>query len=309
MANESAPVASAPSAPAVAPAAPAAPIAAPVAAAAPAVTPDTAAVSAGSPGSGPESISGAEPSATPPTTAEPAAEAAASSEATSILSEAKSGDAEGEIPPVDAKETTDKPVEAKAEEAKPAEPAPKPVYDALKLPEGMTADEAQVKAYDDIIGNFEQRVAADPTTAHAAFGELRQQLAEMHAAAVKQAIDRHDQLRTEGWNELQAKWAKEFRDDPQIGKARQTTSLQQMGRLIEQYGVERGKQHEAALRQKMALTGMGNSIEMLRFAVWAAGKRTETARLITPSMPKAAQSKGTPAQRLYRNSIPAQGAA
>ncbi len=315
MAIEPAPVAAAPSAPASAEAAPAAPAAAPVAAPAapaPAVTPDTAAApAAGSPGSGPESISGAEPSATPPDAAvtPSPAEPAASSEATSILSEAKSeadaAAAAAEAPAAEGEKST----EAVAEPAKPAEPPPKPVYDALKLPEGMTADAAQIAAYDDVIGNFEARVAADPTTAHAAFSELRQELAGMHAAALQQAIARHDEGRTQAWNTLQDQWATEFRNDPQIGKAREKTSLQQMGRLLERYGVERGKQHETSLRQKFALTGMGNSLEMLRFAVWLAGKNTETARIVTPSLPKGPTQTASRGQRLYGKTLPQQGAA
>ena len=286
---------------------------------APAVVPAAPAVAAApSPSVAPPS--GPAPDATLPAAAEPAAPAASSEPSVespapneSILSAAKPEEA-----PAPAAEAApaEKPAEAAAEpEAKPAEAekpaeAPKPpVYEAFKLPDGVKLDDAKLAGFTGIMSEAEAKISADPAQAHAAMQEFGQKALDLYITQAREDADRFTRLQKETWDRTQEDWQAAFRNDPQLGKNRQETTLARMGGLMDLYGSSAGPERLQALRDIFTMTGAGNHLEVLRFVNWAAGRLTETARVVTPMMPRAPVQAGTPAQRLYRNSIPKQGAA
>jgi hypothetical protein len=224
---------------------------------------------------------------------------------TSILSEATS--TEPLVPEEPAKTEEVKAEEPKAEEAKTEdvkeavkEPLPTPVYDAFTLPEGVTLTDDKVSAFTGLLGEAEQKIHADPAQMHAAMQEFGQKAVDLYIAEVKEATERSARFQRETWDRTIGEWQQKFRDDPEIGKNRQDTTLQRIGSLLNLYGQQMGVERETAVRDAYALTGAGNHPEVLRWANWMASRLTETPRIVTPMMPKSpTRANLTPAQRLY----------
>ncbi len=95
---------------------------------------------------------------------------------------------------------------------------------------------------------------------------------------------------------------------PDIGGARQDETLARAGAMLELYGQREGLQHEAELRSLFDLTGSGDHRAMLRFMNWAAGNWIERPRMVAATGIRGPQPMSR-SQRLYRNSIPTNGAA
>lgn len=263
-------------------------------AAAAAVTSDAAAPAAFSDApaeAAPSILSGAKPEEAP--AAEPEAPAA------EIPAEAKPP--EGEKPAEDAKEA--------AEPEKPAEPPKPPTYEPFTLPDGVKFDDAKLGAFTGILSETEARISADPAQAHAAMQEFGQKAIDLYLAQAREDADRAVQANAERWQNTQEEWQTAFRNDPQLGRNRQETTLARMGALMDMYGASVGPERLGALRDIFTMTGAGNHPEVLRFVNWMATRLTETARVVTPMLPRAPVNAGSPAQRLYRNSVPNQGAA
>ena len=249
--------------------------------------------------------------ATPPEAVSESAAPAASSEsdASSILSTAT--EAVEAAPANDAVETS---AEAVTEAPKPeeaivlesAEPPPAPVYEAFKLPEGLEANPEKIGAFTGLLSETEARIAADPAQLHAALQEFGQKLVDFHAAEASGAAERlqasYQQAQLENWKQTREGWRSEFENDPVLGKNRKDTTLNRLGGLMTMYGQTEGADRLAALRDTLTLTGVGDHIEMLRFANWAASRLTETSRVVRPMIPRMPQPANK-ADRLYRNSI------
>jgi hypothetical protein len=250
--------------------------------------------------------------AVPAASSEPSVESPVAND--SILSAAKPEEAPvpaAEAPAAEAKpdETKAAEPEAKAEEpAAPAEPPAAPVYE-IKMPDGIKLDDAKLAGFTGILGEAEAKIAADPTKAHEAMQEFGQKAMDLYVAEMQEAQQRSARLQKEHWDRAQEDWQTAFRNDPQLGRNRQETTLARMGGLMDLYGSSAGPERLAALRDIFTMTGAGNHIEVLRFVNWAAGRLTETARVVTPMMPRTPVQAGSRATRMYRNSIPNQGAA
>lgn len=274
--------------------APAAPAASPVATPG-APTPDL--------GTGPAS-------GTPPAAPETAAPAASSSDAapaaeasptepakpTSVLSEAKA-----------TAETPEKPADAPAAEAPPPEPKAAPTYEAFKFPDGVKPDDTQLASFTTVLGEFEQRIADDPTQAHAIAQEYGQKFIDLYATEAKANAERWAQLQTENWNRTREAWIAEGKKDREIGGNRFDTTILRAGKVLEMYGRQVGAEHETALRDVLGMTGAGDNPKMWRFMDWVARRVTETSRPVAPTVPKPPVNTGSRASRLYRTS--ANGAA
>lgn len=238
-----------------------------------------------------------EPAAVAPetitTTEAPAATESAEAKP-SILSEAT-----GENPEAPAEEP-----KAKVE-VKPAEPVviPTPVYEPFKIPDGITVDDAKVSGFSGLLGEFESKIAADPTQAHAAAQEFGQKMLEFGIAQIQEAQQRQVQANAQNWDRTQEGWQTDFRNDPEIGKNRAETSLTRMGGLMDLYGQSAGPERLQGLRGILTMTGAGNNLEVLRFVNWAASRLVETSRVVAAPVARAPAS-GSRANRLYRNSIP-----
>jgi hypothetical protein len=193
--------------------------------------------------------------------------------------------------------------EPKVEEVKPPEPLAPPVYDALTLPEGVTVEDEKVNTFSNIIGEYENKVATDPSQAHAVFSELRQKLADFHIGEMTALNERAARMQREVWDRTIDDWQKSFREDPEIGKNRQDTTIQRIGGLLNLYGQQTNTDQETAVRDAFGLTGAGNHPEVIRFFNWAASRLTERPRVVTPMLARA-PVKGTQsrAERLYKTS-------
>ena len=199
-----------------------------------------------------------------------------------------------------------KPDEVKAEEVappEPAEPPPFPTYEDFALPEGVEVDKERLGTFAHMLGEFEQKIATDPTTAHAAAQELGQKLVNFYSDQLRTAHEQLAQQQVETWNRTREQWVDEFRNDPQIGRNRQETTLRRMGALMDLYGTHAGGESLQQVRDAFTATGAGDHPAVLRFVNWAAGRLVEAPRPIAapPVVRKAPQ---TPSQRLYRNSLP-----
>ena len=198
-------------------------------------------------------------------------------------------------------ETPEPAAEAPAPEA-PAEPVAAPTYE-FKPPEGVTLDPAKVGTFSAIVADAETRIAADPAQAHAVLQEFGQKLVELHIAEAREAAERYTQLQMDNWKRTNEDWQAQFRNDPEIGKNRQETTLLRMGALMDMYGREAGPERLTALRDILTNTGAGNNLEVLRWTNWMARKVTETSRVVVPMMPRAPQQAGSKAERLYGKSL------
>ena len=249
------------------------------------------------------------PPGTPETTApaapslQPETPAPATQPAPSLLSTAK---------PAEADQPTGQPPEAEAAqppgEAPPAEPLPLPTYEAFALPEGVQLDQERQSAFTAILGETENKIVSTPAEAHALVQEMGQRLVNLYLEEAQATSERVAQQQQQVWSQTREQWVSEFKDDPEIGGNRRDTTLARCGAMVELYGRSVGPQQEQALRDAMTLTGAGDHPELLRFINWAAGYAVENSRMVAaPAMPQPIPMSR--AQRMYRNSIPMNGAA
>lgn len=171
-------------------------------------------------------------------------------------------------PPVDAKPEA-KPGEAKAEE-KPAEtPEAKAErekaesdakiadtlksYDALKLPEGVEADQP-------VYADFKKAAAQ-----HGLPTEAAQALIDTVAPKLKEAVE----APYKAWGEMQEKWIGEIKADPEIGGK---NLEQNLGIVVKGIHALMGNTEAAQkVKEALAYTGAGNNPEIVR-AFYRAGK-------------------------------------
>lgn len=231
---------------------------------APGGAPSAAAVSTTAAASPAAAVTTGDAKATASSPGDAAAAAAKPAEApkpTSILDTVK--------PPVDAKPEA-KPGEAKAEEAKPAEtPEAKAerekaerdakiadtlkTYDALKLPEGVEADQP-------VYADFKKAAAQ-----HGLPTEAAQALIDTVAPKLKEAVE----APYKAWGEMQEKWIGEIKADPEIGGK---NLEQNLGIVVKGIHALMGNTEAAQkVKEALAFTGAGNNPEIVR-AFYRAGK-------------------------------------
>ena len=225
---------------------------------APTPTPDALATESGP-------ASGTTPEVAAVDAAAPADSPAAEPAPTSILSDAVASP-EAPAPEVEAPVPEAKPeikTEIKAEDAKPAEVVP-PSYEPFTFPEGVTIETEKLAPFTGLLGEFESRVAADPTQAHAAAQEFGQKVLNMYVAQAQADAARFSKANAEAFETLREKWKADFKNDPEIGKNREQTSLTRMGGLMDAYGRTAGAERLGKLREVMSLTGAGDNPEVLQ---------------------------------------------
>lgn len=224
----------------------------------------------------------------------------AAAEPTSVLSDAQPAP-EPETPPAppeaEAPAAEEKP--PPEAEAKPPEPLPAPVYEPFTLPEGVQLEDEKLGAFTGMLGEFENRIATDPTQAHAVMQEMGQRLLDTHLAELQDQHQRLTRLNKDNWDRLQEDRVAEFRSDPEIGGNRQDTTISRMGALLKLYGQQQGSDAETAARVAFAASGAGNDVRVLRFVNWAASRLVETPRPVPAVVPKPVPSTRSRAERLY----------
>lgn len=193
----------------------------------------------------------------PPAAGGAAPAAGAAPEPTSLLSAAPSGDAPPAADPAPApqeteeqkaerlkNETPEQKAEREAKEATARAEAMKP-YDALKLPDGMPADQPAFVDFK----NQALDLGVEP--------EKAQKLIDTVAPKMKEAMEAPYNL----WADTQEKWVAEIKADPVIGKDLDK-NIAIAARAIDGYGTpEEGK----AVRNALAFTGAGNNPDIIRW--------------------------------------------
>lgn len=198
-----------------------------------------------------------------------------------------------------AEEKPEEKAEEKPEEKKPEEVKP-PVFEKYKVPEGVTVDETRIGAFNDILGDIETRIAADPAQAHGAMQDLGQKLVDFHVSEMATAAERAARHQREHWDRTREGWVSDFRADGEIGKNRADTTLGMIGSLIDMYGTHAGAEKVTQLRDTFTMTGAGDNPEVIRFMHWAASRLVETRRIVVPQ-PTAKAAPRSPAQTLYNS--------
>lgn len=113
----------------------------------------------------------------------------------------------------------------------------------IKMPEGLTADEATMKSFTDILNDQALKPA-----------ERAQKLIDLQASVNAKASE----AGSAEFDALQTTWQTQVKDDPIIGGANFDTTMSNIGKVMDQYGTPE-------LRQVMDMTGAGNHPEVCRF--------------------------------------------
>jgi hypothetical protein len=180
-----------------------------------------------------------------------------------------------ETPPADGKKP-----EEPAGEKKPEEPAKadEPVkYEAFKLPEGVTLDEAKLGEFTKIAGE-----AKIPQ-------EVAQKMIDLYAAEAKQVSE----APYRAWTELQNKWQAEVKADPVIGGANLDKNLAATKAGLNALLGDDAKKFYDALN----ITGAGNNPDILRGLFKAAAPHAPA----SPVSGNPGTSKKSPGETLYPN--------
>jgi hypothetical protein len=175
-------------------------------------------------------------------------------------------------PPPDAPKPEDAPADKPADAPKPDETIK---YEAFKLPEGLTLDEAKM-------GEF-SKIASEAKMPQ----EVAQKLVDLYTSELKQLTE----APMRAWTELQTKWQDEVRNDPVIGGQNLEKNLAATKAGLNALLGEDSKAFFDALN----ITGAGNNPAILRGLMKAAAPHAP-ATPVSGSPGKAAKSAG---QTLY----------
>lgn len=202
----------------------------------------------------------------------------------SILSEAKPAPAVEK--PAEAAPATTPPPTTEA----PAVVSP-PVFEAFKLPDGVTLDEAKLGEVNTALGKLvtENKVPQEAAQA------LGQQMVDMHIAELQNHLKRQD----ENFRQIRQSWVDAFKADPKIGGEHTEATISACGQMIEQFGGDAAQQAE--LRKMFRITGMGDHpglIRLLANAAKALGEGGPVPATIPRSLPPM-----TRGQRRYGTSL------
>lgn len=217
--------------------------------------------------------------AAPPAAVEAPKDTAPASEPTSLLSEAKAAETPPETEEQKAErlknETPEQKTARETEEAKVRTEAMVP-YDALKLPEGMPADQPAFVDFK----NAAFDLGVEP--------EKAQKLIDTVAPKMKEALEGPYNL----WADTQVKWVAEIKADPELGGAKFDANIANAAIALDKFGTpEEGRKLRAAL----AFTGAGNCPEIFRWMTRVGAMFKEGG----PVVAQAAPAKGFNAADLY----------
>ncbi len=181
--------------------------------------------------------------------------------------------AEGEKPVAEGEATS---------EVAPAE-IPTPTYEAFKLPEGFTADEAKLGEFTSLLGKLELAKGDHATTQ-----EIGQALMDRHVAEVTSVAERMKEAYQNAWTKQTNDWKEAFIKDPEIGGNRQETTVNSALEFIRRHGGS--PEQQAEFRGLMQSTGIGNHPAMIRILAKANSAMAE-GKPLAASAPAMKQSK------------------
>lgn len=200
-----------------------------------------------------------------------------------------------EVKEVPSPETTlltvekEKPVEVKTElkageptapEISKDEPLIAPVFEAFKLPEGITVDETKIGEFTSALAEFESKTKAS----HEDVQQFGQSLIDRHIKGIEEAQSRLlEKLIDDGKKERDA-WKDSFLKSPEFAN-RTDTVLNSAIDAIGIYGGTKDQQQE--FRDLMASTGVGNHPAMIRMLSNMMIAKPEPKQLAAPTIAKA----------------------
>ena len=127
-----------------------------------------------------------------------------------------------------AKDETPAPAEGEkpVEEVAPVDAAPieAPVYEAFELPEGATVDEAKLKEFTDLVGQYEVLTKAD----HAETQKFAQSLINKHI----EELQKFQTAQVAAWDAMKEQWKQDFVNDPELGGKRVETTIAEANSVI-----------------------------------------------------------------------------
>lgn len=168
----------------------------------------------------------------------------------------------GDNKPVEAPKAPEAVVEApkeeKAKEGQSVEPAPPPVYDSFKVPEGVTLDTERVSEFTKTLAELEQ----SGKVPHELVQQFGQKAVDMYVTEVKKATDALTQEYVKIWDKQKVDWKDSFLKDPEIGGNRFQTTVDSALTFIRTHGGTTEQQTE--FRNLMESSGLGNHPAMIR---------------------------------------------
>jgi hypothetical protein len=200
-------------------------------------------------------------------------------EPTSLLNQPPPADPpkDGEPPKDPAPKDGEKPPE------KPPEAPPVIDLAAVKLPEGITADDDASKA---AMKSASEILADDKLPPQ----ERMQKLIDVYGGLAKAAADSNGKA----WNDLQDQWQTEVKADPTIGGDKLVPTQQMISKAIDTLGPDSAK----AFRSALDFTGAGNNPAIIK-GLAAFAKLAVEGGHVTGAPPKVAP---TTAQEFFPNS-------
>lgn len=221
-------------------------------------------------------VSPSAPVVTPVTETAPVVESAPVTESTLLTSE--------KVKPVEAKTAETKPAEVKPVEGEvksvEAETPVVPVFEAFKIPEGVTVDADKIGEFTDALVEFETKTKAS----HEEVQQFGQSLIDRHIKGVEDAQAKLlTKLIDDGKKERKG-WKESFLKSPEFAN-RTDTVLNSAIDAINIYGGSKDQQQEFC--DLMASTGVGNHPAMIRMLSNMMIAKPEPKQLAAPTIAKA----------------------
>lgn len=135
-----------------------------------------------------------------------------------------------------------------------AEPAPLPVYDAFKLPDGLQFDDGRIKEFTGVLSKFE----VDGKIDHKLVQEFGQKAVDFHVQELK-AIE---QAQVQAWDKQKTDWKESFMKDPEIGGPNAQATIDTALNFLRTHGGT--PEQQAEFRNLMEISGLGNHPAMIR---------------------------------------------
>jgi len=178
-----------------------------------------------------------------------------------------------------------------------------PTYEAFALPEGVEIkDAAQMKAFTDILGEFELQAKIP----HELAQEMGQKFMDLYVSAAQKMQAEAAQAQTQVWNDTRKAWVDEIKNDPLIGRNRFETSLADAVLVRDMFATEK-------TTEMMNYTGAGDHPGMMQFMCNVAkylhkhGLLREGTPVVAPAA-KAANPTGKGGQRNRYSASASKGA-
>lgn len=175
-------------------------------------------------------------------------------------------------------EVTPPVVEPKTTEGQSEEPAPPPVYDAFKLPEGITLKDERVKEFTNVLAELETKSKLD----HVLAQEFGQKMVDFHIAEVKQTVENINKYYQDNWERQKVQWKENFLKDPEIGGNRFQTTVDSALTFIRTHGGT--PEQQAEFRNLMESSGLGNHSAVIRLLA-NAGRAMSEGKPLAASKP------------------------